>query len=517
MRGTEDKMIKIVLLPMDERPCNRRYAEELFSHDDIRIVCPGKLGNKKEPADIQEIVSFLEQECRDADGLVLSMDMLLYGGLVPSRIHHLSGHELTRRMEVVKEIRDRYPGLKIYAWHCIMRCPDYSSDEEEPDYYEQYGAMIHKIGEAVHKSRVDMCDPGEVDRLLRKMDQGALDDYVSRRAMNKAMNLRALDFVEAGVINALVIPQDDSAPFGYAAMDQKEIRAAVVERNLMDKVLIYPGADEVSLTLTARMVNHLRGKKPSVYIRYASEQAKMVIPIYEGNSLENSVKSHVISAGCRICDTMSEADFVLMITAPAYRIREANEQPSLEPGYLTERNLPELLDETVECIRRGKPVVICDNAYGNGGELALIRMLNKLNVLDKIAGYAGWNTSANTLGTALAEGVDFDAHGRSQAHMNFLMERYIEDCGYMSNVRWKIAGLLGKEDVQDGIDLSPFSYTEVGEERGVVSQLIQKELEHYIHTDMSSVSERVQIEDVWMPWRRMFEAGLRVRYQNIRQ
>ena len=161
--------------------------------------------------------------------------------------------------------------------------------------------------------------------------------------------------------------------------------------------------------------------------------------------------------------------------------------------------------------------MICDNAYGNGGELALIRMLNKLNVLDKIAGYAGWNTSANTLGTALAEGVDFDAHGRSQAHMNFLMERYIEDCGYMSNVRWKIAGLLGKEDVQDGIDLSPLSYTEVGEERGVVSQLIQKELEHYIHTDMSSVSERVQIEDVWMPWRRMFEAGLRVRYQNIRQ
>ena len=62
MRGTEDKMIKIVLLPMDERPCNRRYAEELFSHDDIRIVCPGQLGNKKEPADIQEIVSFLEQE-----------------------------------------------------------------------------------------------------------------------------------------------------------------------------------------------------------------------------------------------------------------------------------------------------------------------------------------------------------------------------------------------------------------------------------------------------------------------
>ena len=80
----ENKMkTKIVLLPLDERPCNYNFPAELFSHEDLEIIRPEKLGFKKKAADRNQIRNFLERECRDADGLVLSADMLLYGGLVP--------------------------------------------------------------------------------------------------------------------------------------------------------------------------------------------------------------------------------------------------------------------------------------------------------------------------------------------------------------------------------------------------------------------------------------------------
>ena len=67
---------KIVLLPLDERPCNYEFPMKLFSHDKVEIVRPKKLGNKKTPASFETIVEFLREECKDASGLVVSMDML---------------------------------------------------------------------------------------------------------------------------------------------------------------------------------------------------------------------------------------------------------------------------------------------------------------------------------------------------------------------------------------------------------------------------------------------------------
>ena len=77
--------------------------------------------------------------------------MLLYGGIVPSRLHHLSEETLTRRLNVLEEIRKSNPALKIYAFSLIMRCPSYSSADEEPDYYETCGREIFLYGQNEHK------------------------------------------------------------------------------------------------------------------------------------------------------------------------------------------------------------------------------------------------------------------------------------------------------------------------------------------------------------------------------
>ena len=55
-------MRKIVLLPLDERPCNYDFAYKLFQSDDLKIVRPKELGDKKTAADIQKVKEFLLEE-----------------------------------------------------------------------------------------------------------------------------------------------------------------------------------------------------------------------------------------------------------------------------------------------------------------------------------------------------------------------------------------------------------------------------------------------------------------------
>ena len=494
---------KIVLLPLDERPCNYLFPGKLFSHDEIEIVTPEKMGEKKTPADLTYIDKFLTDECIDATGLVISLDMLLYGGLVPSRIHNEDEEKLKERLSILRKIRRDNPKLIIYAFNIIMRCPSYSSSDEEPDYYEEYGREIHEIGAAMHRSHLGIENLYSLDELIEKVPEEYLNDYTSRRKVNKALNLASLELIQENVVDALVIPQDDSCKYGYAAIDQREIRNAIIKKGLEDRVLMYPGADEVELTLMSRVINVLKQKKPKIYIKYAADAARNIIPLYEGNMLSGTLKYHVLSAGCQMTESYEQADIVMAVTAPAGNMEEAINQPSKYPEYYAERNIAEMFDFIKERLNEGKIVTIADNAYANGGDLQIIRLLNANNLLMKVDGYAGWNTSANTVGTAIAEAADAYHFGITSKHLNFLGQRYVEDIGYCSVVRQKITEEL------DGYEMN---YFDVKEKDGIISKLIEKCLEDFVKEELYSLKGKLVIIKVILPWRRMFEVDIEVNY-----
>ena len=209
-------MKKIVYLPLDERPCNYAFAGFLSEENpSFTLVRPATeiLGKKKIPADSEKIRAFLLNECKDADYLLASADMLLYGGIVPSRLHHLSEETLTRRLNVLEEIRQSNPALKIYAFSLIMRCPSYSCADEEPDYYETCGREIFLYGQNEHKYAAGVVGAAEYEE--KKATLGAacgkyLGDYLARRKVNLALVKKCLALYEEKIIDKFVIPQDDS-------------------------------------------------------------------------------------------------------------------------------------------------------------------------------------------------------------------------------------------------------------------------------------------------------------------
>lgn len=550
--------MKILLLPLDERPCNAAFPERLFPADKVQILLPRKLGHKKHPADFSVLSDFLFEKAKDADALLLSLDMLLYGGLIPSRLHHLKTETLFSRLHLIRELKEKYPALPIYAFATVMRCPAYSSDDEEPDYYERFGSAIHARGALMHRALAGLttsseaegpvpspagllpaasgegeisapfssdpagtssAEPASASSLDNEDSQGpesclggdfeaCLEDYLARRALNKQLSLQALELVKEGILESIVFPQDDSMRFGFPAMDQEEIRRRILTLGLTERAMMYPGSDEIALTLLCRILLNHHGFLPKVYVKYLTDGARSLIPLYEGLPLSATTSYQLHAAGCITADTCAEADIVLLETAASGPMEEAWSQPSRSPSYFAERNFPEMLSFIQRMRSAGKVVTVADNAYANGGDLDLIRILDADHLLMDLQGYAGWNTNANTMGCAIAMGVCAFLYGEQglfhdpaaeAQRRNFLISRYLEDACYQADVR---------QCVTKKIPPLGFDYFFTGEEEGEVRDLILAELQIRIKTELSSLADRIQIRRLTLPWKRMFEIDL---------
>jgi hypothetical protein len=183
--------MKTLLLPLDERPCNYYYPQMIgASNKNIQIITPEKniLGDKKTPANIKEIEQFLLNNAISCTNIILSIDMLVYGGLIPSRLHYLTKDEALSRLEIIKKIKEKNPQIKIYAFDCIMRTPQYDSSDEEPDYYAEYGFALFRRKylldyqlrhDGEDKSSLDEKQLAELNAI--KIPNEVINDYETRR------------------------------------------------------------------------------------------------------------------------------------------------------------------------------------------------------------------------------------------------------------------------------------------------------------------------------------------------
>ncbi|MGG4035678.1 DUF4127 family protein [Paenibacillus cisolokensis] len=502
-------MKKIVYIPLDERPCNYEFPAALAQGTDIDVVRPEPdlMGKKKTPGDVERLWAWLLEQAKDADGAILSLDTLVYGGILPSRLHTFTVEQCGQRLRNLRKLKEANPALKVFAFNLIMRCPRYSSSDEEPDYYEDWGREIFLKGYIGHRLRLGLAteeEQAELRSIEASLPPEYWQDYTERRAVNREVNKLAVQLVQEGTVDFLVIPQDDSAPYGLTAMDQQLVRDRIAELDAELRVYMYPGADEVGCTLLARMINDMRGRKPLVYVHYAGTRSPFVTPLYEDRDLHESVKYHILAAGGLVASSLADADLVLCVNAPGETMMEAVAQHDANPGYHVGRNIVELVETADYAIRHlRKPCIVADVAFANGADLGLLKLLRARKLLFRLAGYAGWNTSSNSLGTCIAQGMIFAIYGDTAAHRDFLSLRFVEDAGYCAHVRHYVTN-----EVLPGLG---FDYFKVDGQRGQVSGIVKEELYKFVQSRIDDDNYRIVIDDCYMPWGRMFEVGLKTR------
>lgn len=450
---------RILYLPLDERPCNYLFPQlQLPPSSGVDLLMPPRafLGRKKEPADREALMDWLARELPGSEHAVVSLEMLLYGGLLPSRVHQDQPATIRRLLERFAAILRRSGagpgGPEVSLFGLIMRTPAYSSDEEEPDYYAHYGRQIFLRGYLDHKHALEGLSARE-EALLGStacIPATIISDYERRRRTNLESLYGVGELLREGLVRRFVLPEDDTAEFGYGPREKAAVLARFAELGVGDRVHSYPGADEVGMVLTARAATSLRtvtagsgfdsteagesSRVARVYVLYSHEAARRIVPKYESQSLERSVAAQIDAVGAVEVGDPAAADIVLGVAAPAGSMIEAAEQ-SHAPAAASET---EAFVDSLMALQAGGPGRVCalaDCVHANGSDRHLVELLSRRGAWGRLAGYAGWNTAGNTLGTVLARALLEWRFPDASARLRNLSYRLLDDWAYQTHIR----------------------------------------------------------------------------------
>jgi hypothetical protein len=446
-------MVKVIYVPLDERPCNYKYPKLLSEMtDDIQMLIPPfkYMGKLKKPADIDELWTWIFENTRDAKYAVLSIDTIVYGNIINSRIHHKTKDECEKNLLKLRKIKEINPYIEIHGFNLVARVANYNSSAEDPDYWKLYGANIWKYSylmDKISRGQATGEDQQELGNIIKIIPDDILKDFLDRRATDRHINLQCLDCVKNGIIDYLVIPKDDTAEYGYAALDQSAISKKIFEEGLMDRVMVYPGADEVGAVLFTRVFNKIKKYVTRVYIKYSSTLGPFIIPKYEDRPLNEAIKAQITSAGGICVDTHEESDFLFAVNSPGKFMIECGDQFSNKDlTFSTHTNLHEFIRYINYYIDRyKKPCAVADVAFSNGADNEFMKYANIDRVLNKICAYGGWNTSENTNGMCIAHACIhsyYNKNGwddREILSKEFLARKVVEDWLFQANMLYQLS------------------------------------------------------------------------------
>jgi hypothetical protein len=434
--------LNIALLPLDERPANTRYPAHVaaIAGVDLQLPPSSVLPALRTPADRDALVAWLGGTAARCGGVVASADLLLHGGLIASRVHDETPAQVLPRLEALLALNSA--ARPVFVFNVIQRTSNANDATEEAPYWAEYGVALYThsrdLDAALSSDGLASLDSGGIPAEVRHT-------WLKRRLRNHVVNTALLHAADG--LSLLVIPSDDTSPYGMAARERKHLEAyaaALASTGQGGQVLLYPGADDLGSALIARMINHKRGHRPGVYVHFFDESMRRNIAPYEDRPIEAAVDTQIAAVGGRREDDIDRADVVLAVNPPFERSAVTGDP---RPGDLDTAERRAALRPAVEQVRRwvdeGRNVAIADLAVPNGAEIGLVEQLLEQVEISKLASYGGWNTAGNTLGTVLGNAcvpcVSPDARRTALAH------HLLEDWGYQSGARDVLRAWLMRE------------------------------------------------------------------------
>jgi hypothetical protein len=501
-------MHTIGLIPLDERPVNTRYPAMIaaIAGAEVRLPSAELLSVGRTPAAAEPLVSWLHDTAPKLDGLIVSCEMLGYGGLIASRIGDEPAATVLARLDALRDLRRRYPQLPIYGFNVITRVSNADDAIEEPLYWAEYGTALYQLSQLLDRRGHGETLDTEIAALEERIPAAHRRDFLLRRLRNHSVNLAVLHMLAEGVFDLLVLSSDDTSPFGLPSREKgwlagwgellfetggqgdrgtggqgdKGTRGqgdkgtggqgdkgtggqgdkgttALVTQDLVthDSVLIthhssllmYPGADEVGCVLLARMLNRAAGVTPNVSVQYAPAEAADNVAAYEDGPICRTVERQLEAAGCVLAPNRPDNGILLGVNAPLAHRGEWTQQHAAADISSRATALDELAAAAQQRIAAGQAVALADVAYPNGADPALIERLCAIVDLPNLTGYGAWNTAGNTIGTLIAQACAVQLGGAAgrAAHEHFLLHRFVEDWGYQQRVRAEVRNWLQAE------------------------------------------------------------------------
>ncbi|MBC6428694.1 MAG: DUF4127 family protein [Cellvibrionales bacterium] len=485
---------KLLIIPIDDRPVVCAQLQDLAALADWQAILPphNLLGHMRKTADTNSLAEWLFARCDAADGFVLSLDSLIYGGLIASRISTDSIATLDKRSQIISRLREHVGSKPIYAFLSNMRIANSNVNEEEKPYWQDYGTLIWQW--SYYSDKHAMCS--QADDLYRahaaktQIPEHIRTDYLHTRKRNLALTNSVIDQVLTHQLDRLILPQDDNAPYGFHINEIRRLHTRIAQLQLEDRIKIYSGTDEVAWTLTSRLISKLEGRSArKIYLSWHRGQtAQKIIPFYEDQPISIAVASQINAAGSEITENIENADLVLAIHSPESSQGDwALQKPLQEQSVSCASWIKELADLQ----KSAKPIAIADLAYANGGDPDFFNMMLERLDMRHIIAYSGWNTASNSLGTVAAQMQLAELDKISQNQLKLLGTRLVDDVFYQAIFRQDLRKQI--------VNATPPDKTKSKFRQSANQWLIDKGMPF------------MQIDHVTFPWERSFEIGFECR------
>ena len=457
--------MKNVFLPLDSRPVCFDFP--LLVEDGLIHPPLGRLDDYRHPSDFDAIAAFLEKECLDADNLVLSVEQLVYGGLIASRSMTVGQEEALARLSIIRRIKRANPEIKIQLSSVIMRdtVSTLSSDGEK------WWGLISQYSKAAY-----LGDDAEIKRLENMIPGGIISSYLAVRKRNSVINLALVDLLADGIADLVVFLQEDTQGESLPRAEQEQIQKRAKGLNYF----MHNGTDECASELAARLL-----PSKTVAIRYLNGDVNMRMR-YEDGAFSENLESHLQLSGLEV-DPGS--DNLLFIHLP--KIRQFDHKPliySQEDDY-SQDELDSFTREIASCMNDDRNCHVLDIAWANGGDVRFMDALASKIQLSDLSGYSAWNTASNSIGTICAQIKAGKTDGK------LLKRSILDDLVYQAIVRNKFESMLpDKWNISDRI----------GAEE--LLSLLFREESARIHSYLGDVEYAVRLR-----WNRTFEIDVEIK------
>jgi len=490
--------MKIAFVPLDDRPCNLVFPTQICDCAGVDIISPPKkyLGRFMNPGKSNLIGKWLLTA--DADVYVISSDMLLYGGLIASRTTETTYKQAIQRLSILSKIKK-----PVYVFSTIMRLTITASSEKLAQYWEyimEFSTISDRPG----------ITEDQILELKNKIPSDILSQFLDARARNFKINNELISMADEADIRFLLIGKEDVAQFGLHRKEERDLKKLYNDLNIFEKVRIINGADELGLMMVTRAILDHKSIKPKIFVKYSNDIQSNIISMYEDRSINVVVNDHINAIGATRIFNLNEADLVLYINTPDGKQEDLFLQGStrLDRALQVQKEI----EEIKRLIDEDKLIAVADVAYCNGADPVFAEALLQNIDISKLASFAAWNTTSNTIGSALAFGIArLTAHGSQHTANSLILERFADDYLYQSVVRPKVIKYCKENNI---------SIYNLGDDWKSVEKDANKLMKEEIAQNrnwsliIACPSGRRGHWSLKLPWPRVFEAGLELKDPN---
>lgn len=491
----------ILYVPQDDRPVDYEYTVSTAEAAGYQVLTPPAqyLSGMNFHGSPDKLMAWVDANAGKADAMVLSIDSLVYGGLVDSRKHNLPMETLTARLEKVEALHKSHKNVPIYVFSTVMRSPWAGGKGVEPDYYLTMGSDIYQLASLQAKMDEEGLNPQERNdwfAIMRRVPMEYLQDWYNRRRKNMSINYRLIDDARKGVFTYYSLGHDDNSVSTQPSLESKylEMAGTGIPKTAFGS---FPGADQLGLLLITRASNDFNNYHPKITVIYPLGGGEKTVPRYDGQAIGKTIASHVEAIGGTMVDN-ERPDLLLAVNTPL--TTSTTESANFENFPIMLQSTRDFLTQIEKAVNLDIPVSIVDMAFSNGSDNTLVYGLYQDKMMYRLAAYNGWNTASNSVGYGIAQGV-LSKYMTADAHRDMLTTQYLDNWAYQANVRDYIYRMQQK--LEAGV-VTQYYPTLNEELQSRTKEQLQRYASTYLGIDPKTV-------DVALPWQRLFEVYVDVK------